>query len=124
MTVGTPRYVKTSAGVVALAPCAVVTITFTVPVPAGLLAVMVFAFTTATEVAFAVPNSTVAPLTKFVPVMVTDVPAVSLPSLGVTADTVGVGGIVRQSAALVEPVASVCVPVGQGIGADAPSVST
>ena len=52
-----------------------VTVTVTGPaLPAGVVAVIVVLFTTTTLVAAALPNVTVAPAAKFVPVMVTPVP--------------------------------------------------
>jgi hypothetical protein len=67
-----------------------VTVTVTAPaLPAGVVAVMVVAFTTTTFVAAALPNFTVAPEAKFVPVMVTDVPPDVVPVLGLTLLTVG-----------------------------------
>jgi hypothetical protein len=67
-----------------------VTVTVTAPaVPAGVVAVMVVLATTTTLVAPAVPNVTVAPTTKFVPVMVTVVPPAVGPLFGETLVTVG-----------------------------------
>jgi hypothetical protein len=51
---------------------------------------MVVAFTTTTFVAAVAPNVTVAPVTKFVPVIVTAVPPVVDPVFGETLLTVGV----------------------------------
>jgi hypothetical protein len=50
---------------------------------------MVVPFTTVTPVAAALPNVTVAPAAKFVPVMVTDVPPAVDPLFGLTLLTVG-----------------------------------
>jgi hypothetical protein len=67
-----------------------VTVTVTAPVlPAGVVAVIVVLFTTTTLVAAALPNVTVAPATKFVPVIVTAVPPTVDPLLGLTLLTVG-----------------------------------
>jgi hypothetical protein len=55
-------------------PPGVVTVTLTVPVPVGLVAVIFPALTTVTFVAGVPPNDTVAGDAKFVPVMVTTVP--------------------------------------------------
>ena len=67
-----------------------VTVTFTVPaLPAGVVAVMLVLLTTTTFVAAALPNVTVAPETKFVPVMVTAVPPPVEPLFGETVLTVG-----------------------------------
>ena len=67
-----------------------VTVTVTAPaLPAGVVAVIVVLFTTTTLVAAALPNVTVAPAAKFVPVMVTAVPPATGPWFGVTLLTVG-----------------------------------
>jgi hypothetical protein len=67
-----------------------VTVTVTAPVlPAGVVAVMVVLFTTATLVAAVLPNVTVAPAAKLVPVIVTAVPPVVGPLFGDTPVTVG-----------------------------------
>jgi hypothetical protein len=67
-----------------------VTVTVTAPaLPAGVVAVMDVLLTTTTLVAAADPNVTVAPDTKFVPVIVTAVPPVVGPLLGDTPVTVG-----------------------------------
>jgi hypothetical protein len=68
-----------------------VTVTVTAPaLPAGVVALMVVAFTTATLVAAALPNVTVAPAAKFVPVIVTAVPPANDPLFGLTLLTVAV----------------------------------
>ena len=76
---------------VRLPPCPLtVTATITAPAtPAGVVAVIVVLFTTTTFVAAAPPNVTVAPLTKFVPVIVTAVPPAVDPLFGLTLVTVG-----------------------------------
>jgi hypothetical protein len=67
-----------------------VTITVTAPaLPAGVVAVIVVLFTTTTFVADALPNFTVAPAAKFVPVTVTAVPPEVDPLFGLTLVTVG-----------------------------------
>lgn len=67
-----------------------VTVTVTAPAAfAGVVAVIVVLFVTTTLVAAAVPNVTVAPDAKFVPVIVTDVPPAAGPLLGDTPLTVG-----------------------------------
>jgi hypothetical protein len=67
-----------------------VTVTVTAPaLPAGVVAVMLVLLTTATFVAAALPNVTVAPATKFVPVIVTAVPPSVDPLFGLTLLTVG-----------------------------------
>jgi hypothetical protein len=66
-----------------------VTVTVTTPLPAGVVAVIVVLFTTTTLLAAAPPNVSVAPLAKFVPVIVTAVPPVVAPLFGLTLVTVG-----------------------------------
>ena len=67
-----------------------VTVTVTAPaLPAGVVAVIVVLFTTATLVAATLPNVTVAPAAKFVPVIVTAVPPAVGPLFGDTLLTVG-----------------------------------
>jgi hypothetical protein len=89
LTVGGARYVNALAKL-PLSPLLFVTVTVTAPaVPAGVVAVMVVAFTTTTFVAAAPPNVTPAPAAKFVPVIVTAVPPAVDPLLGATPLTVG-----------------------------------
>jgi hypothetical protein len=65
-------------------------VTVTAPaLPAGVVAVIVVLFTTLTFVAEALPNVTVAPAAKFVPVIVTAVPPLVDPVFGATLVTVG-----------------------------------
>jgi hypothetical protein len=67
-----------------------VTVTVTAPaVPAGVVAVIDVLLTTTTLVAAVLPNVTVAPAAKFVPVMVTAVPPATGPLLGLTLLTPG-----------------------------------
>jgi hypothetical protein len=67
-----------------------VTATETAPaLPAGVEAVMVVLFTTTTFVAAVPPKVTVAPVAKFVPVIVTAVPPAVEPLLGEMPVTVG-----------------------------------
>jgi hypothetical protein len=67
-----------------------VTVTVTAPaVPAGVVAVIVVLFTTTTFVAALLPNFTVAPAEKLVPVIVTAVPPEVDPLFGLTLVTVG-----------------------------------
>jgi hypothetical protein len=67
-----------------------VTVTVTAPaLPAGVVAVIVVLFTTTTLVPAVLPNFTVAPAAKFVPVIVTAVPPAGGPLLGATLLTVG-----------------------------------
>lgn len=71
-------------------PPAVVTATFLTPaVPVGVFAVMVVVFTTTTLVAGFGPTFTVAPVAKFVPMMVIAVPPTVEPVLGLTLVIVG-----------------------------------
>ena len=66
------------------------TATFTTPAgPAGTVAVRDVLLNTVTLVAALVPNITVAGMAKFVPVIVTDVPPATGPTLGETLITVG-----------------------------------
>ena len=81
-----------SAVLVALVPPGVVTVTSTVPaVPAGALAVIVVELVTV-KVAAWLPKSTALAPKRLVPVMLTDVPPVVKPPVGLTAVTVGGGG--------------------------------
>ena len=74
----------------ALLPPGVVTMTLAVPaVPAGATAVIVVEFTTTTLVAAAPPMVTPVAPVRFVPVMVTLVPAANGPLVGLMAVTVG-----------------------------------
>ena len=66
-----------------------VTATVTAPAPAGVVAVIEVLLTTTTLVTAAVPNFTVAPAAKFVPVIVTAVPPAAGPLFGDTLLTVG-----------------------------------
>ena len=67
-----------------------VTVTVAAPaVPAGVVAVMDVLLTTTTLVAAVVPNFTVAPVAKLVPVIVTAVPPAVEPVFGDTLVTVG-----------------------------------
>jgi hypothetical protein len=73
-----------------LSPPELVTVTVTAPaLPAGVVAVIVVLFTTTTFVAALLPNFTVAPLAKFVPMIVTAVPPATGPLFGDTLLTVG-----------------------------------
>jgi hypothetical protein len=67
-----------------------VAVTVTAPtLPAGVMAVISVPLTTTTLVAAALPNVTVAPVAKFVPVIVTAVPPAVDPLFGLTLLTVG-----------------------------------
>ena len=74
-----------------LVPPEVVTVRFTVPEPAGEVAVSEVIELTVTAVAAVPPKLTVAPVTKFVPVTVTEVPPAIEPVFGLTEETVGEG---------------------------------
>jgi len=78
-----------SAALVALVPPGVVTVTSTVPVPVGAVAVMPVALVTA-KLAGVVPNFTALAPVKPVPVIETEVPFG--PELGLIPVTAGVGG--------------------------------
>ena len=89
VTVGVTTYVNPPVRLPLCPDC--VTVTLTAPaLLAGVVAVMVVLLTTVTLVAGAVPNVTVAPEAKLVPVMVTAVPPAVEPLLGLTPVTVGV----------------------------------
>src|ERR1700758_2788914 len=82
-------------------PSALVTVTVAAPAPlAGVVAVIVELFTTATLAAAVPPNVTVAPLAKFVPVIVTDVPPPVEPLFGLTLVTVGAGTVIAAKVAI------------------------
>ena len=89
VTVGAATYVKPFAKA-ALCVSGFVTTTFTAPAAcAAVVAVICVLLTTTTFVAAVPPNVTVAPLAKFAPVIVTDVPPAATPLLGATLLTVG-----------------------------------
>ena len=112
--------VNWSAGEVAEVPPGVITVTSTIPVPAGLTAVTVVSLPPSRSVAGVVPKSTaVAPVSP-VPVIVTGVPPAYGPLVGARAVTVGAAMNVNWSAADVSDVppgvvtvtSSVPVPAG------------
>ncbi len=70
-------------------PASVITVTSTVPVPAGLTAVIELSFTTVKLVAATDPNSTADAPVKLVPEIVTGVPPACVPVVGVNPVTVG-----------------------------------
>ena len=77
---------KRAAVLVVLVPAAVITVTKGVPVPAGEVAVQLVALAQLMAEAAVLPNLTlVAPGTKPAPVMVTSVPPVEEPVVGVIA---------------------------------------
>ena len=82
-----------SAGDVADVPPAVVTVTSTVPVPTGDVAVMDVAETTVKLVAAAAPKVTAVAPANPVPVIVTVVPPVVGPAVGEIEVTVGGGAV-------------------------------
>jgi hypothetical protein len=82
-------YVKSSEDEVVDVPAVVITVTSTVPVPAGEEAVTEVGLTTVTPVACTEPKSTVAPVKNPVPLIVTLVPPAAGPLSGLTAVTVG-----------------------------------
>src|SRR5208282_65100 len=85
---GGATYVNSSAGLVALVPSGVVTVTCTVPVPAGEVAVIDVA-ESAVTVAAAEPNLTAVAPASPIPLMVTVVPPDSGPVSGLTPVTAG-----------------------------------
>ncbi len=86
-----------SAELVALVPPGVVTVTSTVPTEAGgELAVIVVELVTV-KVAAWLPNSTALAPNRLLPVMLTVVPPMVKPPVGVTAVTVGGGGSIRST---------------------------
>jgi hypothetical protein len=89
VTVGATTSVKSSAPEVALVPPGVTTLTSTVPVRAGLVAVIWVELSIVKLVAAVRPKLTALAPPKFVPVMVTDVPPLVGPALGATALTAG-----------------------------------
>jgi hypothetical protein len=71
-----------------------VTVTGTAPaLPAGVVAVICVELTTTTLVAALLPNVTIAPAAKFVPVIVTGVPPATGPLFGDTLDILGTGPV-------------------------------
>jgi hypothetical protein len=80
--------VKRSAVLVGLVTAGVVTVTSTVPVPAGAAAVIWVSETTVNEVALLTPNFTAVAPVKPVPVMVTEVPPAAGPEVGLIPVTV------------------------------------
>ena len=86
-----------SAELVALVPPGPVTVTSTVPDPAGEVTVIEVGELTVTPVAALPPKETVSPAAKFVPVTVTGVPPDTDPEAGETALTVGAGEVSRST---------------------------
>src|SRR6266853_5213533 len=85
------EYVKLAGSVPTCASGLVTTTSTTLAACAPVVAVIVVALTTATPVAAAPPSATVAPVTKFVPVIVTAVPPAGGPVAGAIPVTVGSG---------------------------------
>jgi hypothetical protein len=81
--------VNRSLALVALMPPAVVTVTSTVPLPDGDVAVICVAPLTVNDVALALPNLTAVAPVRAVPVIVTLVPPVATPLVGEIEVTVG-----------------------------------
>jgi hypothetical protein len=103
--------VKRSAAVVALVPLGVVTVTSTVPVPGGEIAVIEVALFTVKDLALALPNLIAVVPVKLVPVMVTLVPPAVGPEFGFTLVTVGAGVQVAVKLRSAAGVAIVCFSV-------------
>ena len=80
-----------SAAEVALVPPGVLTVTCTVPEPAGEVAVTCVADSALSALALAEPNLTSLAPVRFVPVIVTVVPPAAGPLVGETFVTVGAG---------------------------------
>jgi hypothetical protein len=93
--------VNWSAELVLLVPPAVVTVTSTVPVPAGETAVIDVVEFTVKLVAPVEPNFTAVAPVKLVPPIVTDVPPVSKPVVGLRFVTVGSDTKLNRSAGLI-----------------------
>jgi len=95
VTTGAGTYVNWSAALVELVPPAVVTVTSTVPAPAGALAVICVAESTV-NAAPVTPNVTAVAPVKSAPVMVTTVPPDSGPKVGEMDETSGAGTYVNS----------------------------
>lgn len=80
-----------SAALVALVPLGVVTVTSTVPLPGGEVAVIVVELTTETLVAAFGPKLTAVAPVRFAPLIVTLVPPAAGPDDGLTPLTAGEG---------------------------------
>ena len=115
------RKANRSAADVAEVPPAVVTVTSTVPLPVGDVAVIEVAELMMKAGAFNAPNFTAVAPVKPVPVIETDVPPAAGPDVGAIDDTAGAGVKVNWSAADVADVppgvvtvtSSVPVPAGE-----------
>jgi hypothetical protein len=82
-------YVNRSVELVGLVPAGVVTVTSTVPVPAGDTAVIEVDELTTMPVALAKPNLTAVAPVKPLPVIVTELPPAVDPEVGLILETVG-----------------------------------
>ena len=83
---------KVSNGFVGLVPAGVVTVTLTVPVPAGEVAMIEVPEWTTTPVAAVVPNLTVVAPVKLIPEILTLVPPAAGPDFGETEVTQAAAG--------------------------------
>ena len=92
VTAGGGMYLKLSNGLAGLVPAGAVTVTLTVPVPAGEVAVIEVAELTTTPVAAAVPNLTAVAPVKLIPEILTLVPPAAGPDFGDTEVTQGAAG--------------------------------
>ena len=98
----TDTYAKRSPALIVLVPPGVVTVTSTVPLPAGEVAVIDVALLTVNDAALALPNLTAVAPVRLAPVMVTLVPPAVGPLFGEIDVTDGaVAEYVNRSAALV-----------------------
>src|SRR5271154_6924338 len=107
----------------ALVPPTVVTVTLTVPVPDGLVAVMDDG-ESATTVAALDPNMTALAPVSSVPVIVTEVPPPVGPLEGLTEVTVGTATYVKSSAGLAKLVPPAVVTVTSTLPAAPPGLVT
>lgn len=113
-TTGVPIYVNWSAALVVDVPPVLVTVTWTVPMPAGERAVIWVELLTVTFSAEVLPNFTAVAPEKLVPVKITLVPPVVGPAMGEINATVGGDGKLVMSEAL----------TGAGITTNAPRTSS
>jgi len=88
-TTGVPIYVNWSAALVVDVPPVLVTVTWTVPMPAGERAVIWVELLTVTFSAEVLPNFTAVAPMKFVPVITTLVDEASRPDVGDSVVTMG-----------------------------------
>ena len=95
---GAAAYVNRSAALAELVPPGVVTLMSTVPLPAGEVALIDVALLTVKVAAAVLPNFTAVAPVKFLPAIVTEVPPVSGPEIGLTEEMEGTGINVNLSA--------------------------